>query len=299
MNERQNIATNINREPKKFIDIESIFAKKNSRLSLLMPKFLINYLKRITHEQKINDFVKEHQGIEGIEFAEAILKHFGVKLKIYGIENLDTNSKILIASNHPLGGLDSVGLIYACSLKKSDLVFPVNDILMNLPGLNTLFVPINKHGAQAKDSIKELDNAFNSEKTVLFFPAGLVSRKTKGVIKDLDWKKTFIIKAKNSKRLIIPSFIDGRNSNFFYNLANLRKFLGIKQNIEMLYLVNEMYKQYDKEISIYFGKAVSLNELPSNLKDKNIAQMIREFVYQIPGKYETSDNFISFDFKNN
>jgi putative hemolysin len=121
-----------------------------------------------------------------------------------------------------------------------------------------------------------------SDKTVLFFPAGLVSRKRKGVIADLPWKKTFISKARKHKRKIVPVYIDGQNSKFFYNLANLRKRLGMKTNIEMLYLVDEMYNQYDKEVNVFIGKPLSFEDLPKDKNDDELAEYIRSLIYTLP-----------------
>ena len=81
-----------------------------------------------------------------------------------------------------------------------------------------------------------IEEAYASDCQILYFPAGLCSRKKRGIIKDLIWHKSFITKAVMHKRDIVPAFFSGRNSDFFYNLSNFRNFLGIKANIEMLYL---------------------------------------------------------------
>lgn len=296
MVEKQSKKVSNKKSVDKIIDIEKVLREKNPKLAKYVPKAFIAYLERITHLTMLNKFLVENANIEGVEFVDRALNHFGVKLRIHGIENILTEEKLLIASNHPLGGLDSLGLMKAVSLKRDDMVFLVNDILMNLPSLKSSFVPVNKHGSQAKEAIRVFGEVMNSDRTVLFFPAGLVSRKIKGKIVDLEWKKTFVTKSRTSGRKIIPVYIDGRNSNFFYNLANLRKFLGIKSNIEMLYLVDEMYKQYNKVMHIYFGEPISLSEMPSNLKDNAIAGMIKDYVYKLPEKFSADDQFISIDF---
>jgi len=159
--------------------------------------------------------------------------------------------------------------------------FPVNDILMTIKWLDNIFIPINKHGANSKDAVKQLDDAYGSDAQILMFPAGLVSRKKKGKIVDLEWKNNFIKKAITYQRDIIPVHISGKNSNFFYNLANIRKFLRIKANIEMLYLVDEFYKQRGNNLEISFGKPVSWADIAKD-KDRNkSAAMIKEMVYQL------------------
>ena len=139
-----------------------------------------------------------------------------------------------------------------------------------------------------------IDDTFASDVMILYFPAGLCSRKQKGKILDLPWKNTFIKKAIQFKSDIIPVHIDGSNSNFFYNLANWRKRLGIKANIEMLYLVDEMYKQYNKDINITFGKPVSFRVFDDRFKSNEWAQMMKEHVYEL-----ASNNNREFPYKQN
>lgn len=156
----------------------------------------------------------------------------------------------------------------------------MNDILLNIDNLKPFFIPVNKHGSNA-ENVKIFNDTFASDKTLLYFPAGLVSRKGNGEIKDLEWKKTFITKAKRFKRDIIPVYIEGRNSDFFYNLANRRKRLGVKGNIEMLYLINETYKQLDKTMHIVIGKPIPWESFDRSKSDVEWAAMVRDQVYKM------------------
>jgi 1-acyl-sn-glycerol-3-phosphate acyltransferase len=281
---------NIDQHKEKFIDIERVISKKNPNLLKIMPGFLMRYIKKILHVEELNNLLNEQKGVNGIDFVKASLRHFGVKIEIYGLENLNTNEKLAVVSNHPLGGLDGLCLMLSTSIVKPDIVFPANDILLSFPNLQNIFIPINKHGKNPKDAIVLLDKMFASDKTILLFPAGLVSRKQNGNITDFEWKKTFVSKSKKHKRKIIPVYINGENSNFFYNLANLRKFFGIKANLEMFYLVNEMYKQYNKVISIYFGEPIDINDFPKEMSENEIANHIKSIVYDLQRKCINSNN---------
>ena len=190
------------------------------------------------------------------ELIAAGLKHFEIKFKVTGSENIPNSGRYIFVSNHPLGGLDGLVFIHELSKHFPDIKFPVNDILTNIKNLSGIFLPVNKHGAQAKEAAIMIEEAYKSECQILYFPAGLCSRKKRGVIKDLQWHKSFITKSIQHNRDIVPAFFSGRNSNFFYNLASIRKFLGLKANIEMLYLADEMFKQKNKEINLVFGKAI-------------------------------------------
>lgn len=267
-------------ESRKFIDVEKVFAGKNPRLLRYIPRFLLNYLKRVVHQDTLNEDLNKHADVQGLEFVAAILKEFRVNIVIRGEDNLLKADRSVVVSNHPLGGLDGMALMYAVGKIRPDIAIPANDFLLHLPNLKPLFIPVNKHGSNA-ENIAFFDETFASDKTVLFFPAGLCSRKIKGQIIDLEWKKTFLSKARKSDRDVIPVHISGRNSNFFYNLANLRKWLGLKANIEMLFLVDEMYKQDNKDIVIIFGRPIPISVFDKRFNDKKWAEKIRDHVYKL------------------
>jgi len=274
-----------------FINVEKVFADKNPRLLKVIPGFFIRYLKRVIHQEEVNEAIFNNRDKFGIDFVDAILNNFGVIVESRGLQNLPSTGRQLLASNHPLGGLDGLALMREVAKVRSDFLFPVNDILMNLPNLTELFIPLNKHGSNA-ENVRLFNDSLESEKLILFFPAGLVSRKRNGKIEDLDWKKTFLTKAVKYQRDIIPVHISGQNTNFFYNLANLRKKLHLKANIEMLYLVDEMYKQKEKKISITFGKPIPVSVFDKRFSLLEWADIIKKHVYALGnGEKNVDDNF--------
>ncbi len=267
------------------IDIEKVIHNKNPRLAKALPGFISRYLKKILHQTDINKSLEANKNVNGLDFVRNILKEFNAKINVSGLENLPETGRFIIASNHPLGGLDGLALMHVAGKVRKDIVFPVNDFLLNLPNLQNLFIPINKHGKNI-ENLDKLENAFNSDKLILYFPAGLCSRKTKGQICDLEWKKTFITKAIKYNRDIIPVYIDAENSKFFYRLANFRKAIGIKSNIEMLYLVDEMYKQYNKNINIILGEKISVSEFTKEKKNKEWAAYVKQKSYSLKNNFK-------------
>jgi putative hemolysin len=238
------------------IDIEKVLDSKNPALKKVIPRFVINYLKKIVHQDELNEFMEKWGHLKNVALIEAGLRHFDIKYKVTGSENIPKTGRYIFVSNHPLGGLDGLVFIYELSKYFPDIKFPVNDILTNIENLSGIFLPVNKHGTQGKEGARRIEEAYASGSQILYFPAGLCSRKRKGVITDLQWHKSFITKAIQHKRDIVPAYFSGRNSEFFYNLSNFRKFFGLKANIEMLYLADEMFKQKDKEIRLVFGERI-------------------------------------------
>ncbi len=268
----------------KFIDLEKIIASKNPRLLRWMPGFVLRYVKRILHVDEVNAAMYRMRDVKGVPYAAAILNELGAKVNIVGLENIPANGGYIFAANHPLGGLDGIAFMHAVGQVRSDIRFLVNDILMNLKNFDPIFVPVNKLGSNSKVSLERIDQIYASDAAVLIFPAGLVSRKQKGGIKDLEWKKSFISKAVKYQKEVIPVFVEGTNSAFFYNLAYWRKRLGIKANIEMFYLVDEMFKQRNKTITLIFGKPISYTTFDKTASETHWAKYVKGKVYELSKK---------------
>lgn len=263
------------------IDVKKVLQSKNPSLARVVPPFLINYLRRIIHEDELNEFLKSYGHLKDAEFIGAGLKSFGTNYSVRGGQNLPREGRFIFVTNHPLGGLDGLVFIYELSKYYPSIKFPVNDILLNIENLNGIFLPVNKHGSQAKEAARQIEEAYASDSQILYFPAGLCSRKKRGVIADLPWQKNFITKAVAHKRDIIPGYFSGRNSDFFYNLSNFRNFLGIKANIEMLYLPDEMFRQKEKKIDLIFGERISWQTFDKSRTPVEWSEWVRSKTYQL------------------
>ncbi len=274
-----------------FIDVEGLIAKKSPKLLKMLPKWLIRYLKRIVHQDDLNGMIRRLGHLQDIEFVNACLADMGISYTAQGLENLPANGRFIFASNHPLGGLD--GLILLSEMQKHfpDIKFVVNDLLMNLDQLSGLFVPVNKHGGQNIDYVRRIENTYASTAQVLYFPAGLCSRRIGTAIMDLEWKKSFVSKAIKHQRDIVPIFFEGRNSNFFYNLARVRKFFGIKANIEMLYLVDEMFRQKGKAINLIVGEPIPYTTFTKEKTPQDWALFIRKKAYALKNSGKKQQRF--------
>ena len=263
------------------IDIDKVLRDKAPRQSKYIPKFIVSYLKHIVHQEELNVFLRESKDKVGVDFLKASLDFLDAKLVVKGQENLPADRLCTFVSNHPLGGQDGLALGYVLgSFYNGKIKYMVNDLLMNLHGLAPLCIPINKTGKQVKDFPKMVEAGFASDDQLIMFPAGLCSRRQHGVIRDLEWKKAFVVKSVEHHRDVVPIHFDGRNSNFFYNLANLCKLLGIKFNIAMLYLADEMLKNRHKTFTITIKKPIPWQTFTKEKTPLQWAQYVKEIVYK-------------------
>lgn len=278
------------------IDVEKILKDKLGTKAKFVPGFLVKWLKDILHQDWINNHIcGEGRGKEGVEWLDGCLNYIKCNTIVQtniggtiseGIDALPSNEGgryFTIVSNHPLGGQDGIALgSIVCHKYDSKMVYLVNDMLMNFKGLAPLCVPINKTGRNGRNFPKMVEAAFQSEKNVVMFPAGLCSRKGEnGVIKDLEWKKTFISKSVQYQRDVIPVHFSGQNSDKFYNIARWCKRLHIKFNVAMLYLADEMYKNQGKTFTVTFGEPIPWQTFDNSKTPWEWAQWVKEKVYKL------------------
>lgn len=264
------------------IDIDKILRQKAGKKAKRIPNFLVSYLKRIVHQKEINEFLISTKDKAGIEFLDACMTFLDAKLEVHGLDNLPTEGLCTFVSNHPLGGQDGVALGYLLGTHYNGKVkYLVNDLLMNLHGLAPLCIPINKTGSQSRDFPRMVDAGFRSNNHIIMFPAGICSRRYKGKIQDLAWKKTFITKSVETQRNVVPIHFEGRNSAFFYNLAYLCQMVGIKFNVAMLYLADEMFKNRHKTFRVKIGEPIPWQTFDHSKTPAEWAAFVRDLVYKL------------------
>ena len=268
------------------LDVDKILADKNPKIHRVLPRFVIRYLKRIVHQDDINEILRNFSDLRGAAFNDAALGFMGIRYRAHGVENLPKGGRNIFVSNHPLGGLD--GMVFMSELSKHfpAIKFPVNDILLYIENYGDIFLPVNKVGTFGREAAQLMEEAYASDYQLLNFPAGICSRKIKGVITDLPWQKSFIVKAVQHQRDIVPCYFAGRNSSFFYNLANFRTAIRFKMNIEMLYLADEMFRQKGKDIDVYFGEPIPWQTFDRSKKPQEWAEMVREKTYNLPERFK-------------
>lgn len=264
------------------IDLKQVLRQKAPSLAGKIPGFVVNYLIKTVHQDELNDILTRYQDKQGVEFMQELIGYFDLTLELVNEDNIPGEGRFIFASNHPLGGLDGICLSAVIGGKfDGKIKYLVNDLLLYLTNLKSIFVPINKHGSQGKEAARLIEEAYASDNQIVTFPAGLCSRKIKGKIMDLEWKKSFIQKAVEHRRDVIPVYFEGQNSSFFYRLSNVRKAFGIKMNYEMIYLPDEMFKSKHKTFKIYFGKPIPWQTFDGSKKPAEWANRVKEIVYKL------------------
>lgn len=272
----------------KTIDIERALRDKLGRRMRYVPNCLVNWLRRIAHEDRLNDFAAKAAHLEGSAWLRAAIDYLDLKIEVIGLENLptvDSTKRYTIVSNHPMDGIDGIVLGAIVGERTNDKFrYLINDLLMQLPGLKPLSIPINKTGAQGRNLPEIIRQAFESDYHIMMFPAGLCSRLIDGRVQDIPWTKAFIQRSVETGRDIIPIYFEGQNSMRFYRIARLCSWLHLKVNIAMLFLVDEMFRQEHGTFRVYVGKPIPVSTFDSSRSPLEWAQFVRAEVYRLKGK---------------
>lgn len=264
------------------IDIGAVLAEKAPRLARWVPGFVLRWLRRTIHEPEINYILEHYWNLPPQEFIRACFREWQVTYSVEGLEKLDPKGRYLFASNHPFGGMDGMMLADKLIDRFGDARVVVNDLLMHVEPLQPIWLPVNKHGRQTAAYARRYDEAFAGDLPILTFPAGLCSRRRDGVVSDTPWRLNFIKRAHASGRKIVPLYVEGRLSDFFYRIARLRERLGIKLNVEMLWLPDEMFRQGGSRFRIVAGDPIAPDGLRGTLRQQ--ADIVRGEVYRLKEK---------------
>ncbi len=267
------------------IDVGQVLRERVPRYYRYIPKCVVGWLERTVHQDELNQLLERGRGLEGVPFAQHALRELDIKVDIRGLESLDSSRRYILASNHPLGGVDGLALIASVGEHyDGNIRFMVNDLLMAVKPLRSIFLPVNKFGRQSRRATEQIDTEYASDKQMLTFPAGLCSRlQGDGTVSDLEWHKRVVVDAVRNHRDVVPVYVDAHNSRFFYRLARCRSRLGIKFNIEMLYLPDEMFKQRHTTLRITVGQPIGWQEFDAS-HPREEASRLRATVYNMKGQ---------------
>lgn len=266
----------------KYLDFDKIIRSQDSKILQNLPQFLLNIMKRIVCQNQLNYLLNIFEDRHNVDFASAcVFDYLKMDCSVSFQQDLPKNQRYIFACNHPLGAVDFFAAAWAVEHFFSNLRVIANELITAIPHVRELLLPVNIFGKSNEKNQSAIKNALASDNQVMTFPAGLVSRRRKGVIKDPNWHRSFIRNAIEFKRQVIPVFIDARNSNLFYFVARLREKLGIKTNIELFLLPSEQFKQQDKSIGVHFGKPIDFKLFDSSKTHLEWAQYVKKQLYAI------------------
>ncbi|MBS4013817.1 MAG: 1-acyl-sn-glycerol-3-phosphate acyltransferase [Bacteroidetes bacterium] len=265
----------------KVVDVDKLVKDSKSKIARYFPRFIISWIKKTLCQDELNIIHNKYLDKFGMDYVNALIEELDLKITMHNEDTLQKADRCIFVANHPLGAIDALSFLHCIHKLKGKVISPSNEFFNYIPNLRPLIVGVNVFKRNDKEHIDKINEVFLSDAQIMIFPAGLVSRKKDGQIKDLEWHKSFVSKAIQNKRFVIPTYITGKNSKKFYRIARLRKFFGIKLPIETLYLPQEMLKNKGFSIELTFGEPIPYTYFDRTKSPHEWAQQVRELVYNI------------------
>jgi putative hemolysin len=263
------------------INVHSAIRSSKSVFVRSLPRLIIGLMEKLIHQDEMNETINKFRDKSGVPFINDVLKDWNVDVIVKGSENVPASGRFVFVANHPVGGIDALAFLSMIYRFFPNVISPSNQLFNYIPNLHPVILGVNVFGTNTKSTVEKFNQLFESDAQIMIFPAGLVSRKSKGVISDPEWQKTFITKSIQYKRDIIPVHIGGRNSNLFYFTDRMRKFLRIKLSLEIILLPHEMHNQKNKPIKFSVGKVIPYQTFTNSYTHMQWAQKVKEIVYSI------------------
>lgn len=250
---------------------------------------LVNALLKFLSVDKVNDVHRRNCDTPGPEFVKRMLiDDFKIKLKIDNEQVLDNlpEGAFVTVSNHPLGALDGIALIYMITRRRPEYKVMVNMILNKISAMRPNFIAVDAWAsndpakrAVSVRGIMEALRQLKNGKPVGFFPAGAMSktnRKYKTV--DREWQDSVLEIIYRAKVPVIPIYFHDKNSlwcNFlghaFWQARSLR-------------LPAEVFRKVGKTLHISVGDPISVDEQRANSTDaKSLGTYLRAKTYALRG----------------
>lgn len=253
-----------------------------------LPRPVVALLERIIHQREINDILYRYGHLEGADFLDGLVEEFKLDIDWVHPERLPEDGRVIFACNHPLGGMDGIGLSYLLAHRYGSVRYMVSDLLYYLKPLQPVFLPVNnRQGAQGRASVEMIQQAMQSNVPIGTFPAGSCSRIYDGKLQDGPWRKTFVSQAIAHERDIVPLHFVGQNSRHFYWVWHLKNLLKMKFDPGQALLPDELFRARGKRFRVIVGEPIRWQELrDSGRSPLEEAARIRSLCYDLRKQYE-------------
>lgn len=280
------------------ISIKDIIQTKDpgflSKYPRTISRFIISFLEKVLFVPRINRFLSEHGDKTGIEFIEELFDELDISYKLSSKdrEKIPTEGRLIVVSNHPLGGLDGLILLKLISEVRPDVKVIANDVLMNIKNLSDFFLPFDLFSKKdLKKNYALVSEAIKKENAIIIFPAGEVARLKINGVKDKKWNKGAVYFAEKYQAPVLPIYFDGRNSVLFY-LTSI-----ISKKLSMFLLPNELFNKKGKTFNIIIGNLISPNAFNTRYQRiDHLTKSLKKHLYLIAknkkGIFETEKSII-------
>lgn len=248
----------------------------------LSKKVFIWFLDRLLGIKKMDTLYRQHemQGLNKEDFSDGLIEI--LKLDIQGAKELQNKipktGPVVIASNHPFGGIEGVILARLIGEVRPDLKVLANKGLGIFKEISDYFIftnPLSVNDPKNGPSLRHCVKHVQSQGALLIFPAGKVSyyQKAKSGISEHVWNKLVgrLVSIDNCQ--FVPIFVNGQNSPTFYRIEK------IHFKLRMLFLGRELLNKTGAKIIINTGNVIQQKQFDKQLNHSDKAMLCRALSY--------------------
>ena len=229
-------------------------------------------------------------------FACRALKALDVEPRISDTELdvIPARGPLLVASNHPHGALDGLLLASIVGRKRSDVRVLTNHLLSRIPDLSELCFFVDPFGgptscARSQVGLRAARLWLRNGGALVVFPSGEVAhrRGPSGTRIDSPWRSTIGRLVLTTGAQVIPAFIDGANTRWFYVAGRVHPAL------RTALLARELLNKRGKAVTVRLGVPVATRDLVGTAGDAarataSIRRAVEELGAAVPSAVHTT-----------
>lgn len=223
-------------------------------------------------------------GLDAREFAEAALATLGVRYALQAPEwqRLPSTGPLLVAANHPYGGIDGLAAIAALLGRRPDLKVIATQSLAGLEPLRSVLIPVDNfgHSATRGANVVALRQALRHVKAggaLLLFPAGAVSHLDLAhrCVADPPWNRTATALLAAAGARVAPLYVHGSNGAGF-QLAGL-----LHPALRTALLPREVTNKRGTCLDLRLGEPIAAERLAALGDPGRVERLLRVRLYSL------------------
>ncbi|MCY7294644.1 lysophospholipid acyltransferase family protein [Alteromonas sp. a30] len=233
----------------------------------------------------------QNNGLEGLskeEFSDKLLEALNITLDVdqKALDMIPKEGPLLLASNHPFGGIEGVILARVISQVRPDLKVLANTALRVFSELTDYFIftnPLAPKNAKNAPSLKQTIGHLKRGGALLIFPAGKVSfyDVASQRVVEHEWNRLVGRMLQIPQIQYTPIFASGKNSDWFYRVERLNF------KLRMFFLGWELLNKKNQNLRIDIGHTVSANRIETQVTDKELAALARAQSYALEPEWRS------------
>lgn len=267
------------------ISIGTLVPEERKTLPLTLSISLLDKLLGLSQMQDLYE-QNQMQGLSKEAFADKLLQILGISIAEESefLAKIPKQGPLVIASNHPFGGLEGVILARLIGKVRPDLKVLANFALQIFSELSDYFIftnPLSEKDPRNGPSLRQSMAHVKNGGALLLFPAGRVSyyRKELARIAEHDWNRIVAKLIRSSNANYLPVFVEGENSRKFYWAGR------VHERLRMLFLGRELLNKQNRTICISANSAVEKKAIDKEQDLREMAACARALSYAVSSSW--------------